>query len=161
MKPHACWACLPRITARIWPARWSAPSVTALSPGPRWNGSWRRKPDPGRDGKRCRPTRRHNSTRSSGSLPYLLAPRRSISRYWKKRRSTMKQTTKTTKTTTTLRDRCLSHCATLGIPLDGAALDELLSRAEKEGLSHLHVLDLLLGTQADARRERSVARRIR
>jgi len=55
----------------------------------------------------------------------------------------------------------LSHCATLGIPLDGVALDELLSRAEKEGLSHLHVLDLLLGTQADARRERSVARRIR
>jgi DNA replication protein DnaC len=73
----------------------------------------------------------------------------------------MKQTTKTTKTTTPLLDRCLSHCATLGIPLDGAALDELLSRAEKEGLSHLHVLDLLLGTQADARRERSVARRIR
>ena len=70
----------------------------------------------------------------------------------------MKQTTKTT---TPLRDRCLSHCATLGIPLDGVALDELLSRAEKEGLSHLHVLDLLLGTQADARRERSVARRIR
>ena len=73
----------------------------------------------------------------------------------------MKQTTKTTKTTTPLRDRCLSHCATLGIPLDGVALDELLSRAEKEGLSHLHVLDLLLGAQADARRERAVARRIR
>src|ERR1019366_7508095 len=68
---------------------------------------------------------------------------------------------KATKTTTPLRDRCLSHCATLGIPLEGASLDELLSRAEKESLSHLHFLDLLLGAQADARRERAVARRIR
>ncbi len=68
---------------------------------------------------------------------------------------------KATKTTTPLRDRCLSHCATLGIPLEGVSLDELLSRAEKEGLSHLHFLDLLLGAQADARRERAVARRIR
>jgi hypothetical protein len=42
---------------------------------------------------------------------------------------------KPTKTTTPLRDRCLSHCATLGIPLEGASLDELLSRAEKESLS--------------------------
>src|ERR1039458_1381681 len=68
---------------------------------------------------------------------------------------------KPTKTMTPLRDRCLSHCATLGIPLEGASLDELLSRAEKESLSHLHFLDLLLGAQADARRERAVARRIR
>ena len=68
---------------------------------------------------------------------------------------------KPTKTTTPLRDRCLSHCATLGIPLEGASLDEVLSKAEKENLSHLHFLDLLLGTQADARRERAVARRIR
>ncbi len=51
---------------------------------------------------------------------------------------------------------------TLGIPLEGALLDgELLSRAEQESLSHLNFLDLLLGAQADARRERSVARRIR
>src|ERR1700694_5190180 len=67
---------------------------------------------------------------------------------------------KSTKTTTPLRDRCLSHCTTLGIPLEGISLDELLSKAEKEGLSHLHFLDLLLGAQADARRERAVARRI-
>jgi DNA replication protein DnaC len=33
--------------------------------------------------------------------------------------------------------------------------------AEKESLTHLHFLDLLLGAQADARRERTVARRIR
>ena len=68
---------------------------------------------------------------------------------------------KATKTTTPLRDQCLSHCATLGIPLEGGSLDEVLSRAEKESLSHLQFLDLLLGTQADARRERAVARRIR
>src|ERR1700694_2659248 len=68
---------------------------------------------------------------------------------------------KPTKTTIPLRDRCLSHCATLGIPLEGGSLDELLSKAEKESLSHLHFLDLLLGAQADARRERAVARRIR
>jgi len=55
----------------------------------------------------------------------------------------------------------LSHCTTLGIPLEGGSLDEVLSRAEKDNLSHLHFLDLLLGTQADARRERAVARRIR
>jgi DNA replication protein DnaC len=71
----------------------------------------------------------------------------------------MKKTT--TKTTTQLRDACLSHCATLGIPLEPAALDEVLSQTEKESLSHLQFLDLLLGTQAAARRERSVARRIR
>ena len=68
---------------------------------------------------------------------------------------------KPTKTTIPLRDRCLSHCMTLGIPLEGVSLDELLSRVEKENLSHLHFLDLLLGAQADARRERAVARRIR
>ena len=74
----------------------------------------------------------------------------------------MKQkTTKITPTTTPLRDQCLSHCTTLGIPLEPTALDELLSRAEKEGLSNLQFLDLLLGAQAHARRERGVARRIR
>jgi DNA replication protein DnaC len=64
-------------------------------------------------------------------------------------------------TTTPLRERCLSHCAILGIPLEGPVLDELLSRIEKESLSHLHFLDLLLGAQAGARQERAVARRIR
>jgi len=68
---------------------------------------------------------------------------------------------KTTKTTTQLRDECLSHCATLGIPLEPTSLDEVLSKAEKESLSHLQFLDLLLGAQSGARRERGVARRIR
>jgi DNA replication protein DnaC len=63
--------------------------------------------------------------------------------------------------TNQLRDQCLSHCSTLAIPLEPAALDEVLSQAEKQNLSHLQFLDLLLGAQAKARRERSIARRIR
>ena len=39
------------------------------------------------------------------------------------------------KTRANPRDRCLSHFATLGIPLAPEALDALLSKAEKEGLS--------------------------
>jgi DNA replication protein DnaC len=64
-------------------------------------------------------------------------------------------------TTAQLRDRCLSHFSALGIPLEPASMEETLARAEKECLSHLQFLDLLLGSQADARRERAVARRIR
>lgn len=68
---------------------------------------------------------------------------------------------KTTDLTTQLRDRCLSHFATLRLPVEAAALDELLTRAEKESFSHLSFLDRLLGAEANARRERAVARRIR
>ena len=64
-------------------------------------------------------------------------------------------------TTEMVRDRCLQHFATLRIPVEAAALDERLTRAEKEGLSHLNFLDRLLGGEAGARRERAVARRIR
>ncbi len=60
-----------------------------------------------------------------------------------------------------LRDQCLSHFKSLGIPLTPETLDALLERADKETLSHLHFLDLLLGQQASARRERSVEYRIR
>jgi len=68
---------------------------------------------------------------------------------------------KTTDQTTPLRDRCLSHFAALRIPIEAAALDELLTRAEKESFSHLSFLDRLLGAEAGAQRERAVARRIR
>src|SRR6266849_2170241 len=68
---------------------------------------------------------------------------------------------KTTNQTTQLRDLCLSHFATLRIPVAATALDELLTRAEKESFSHLSFLDRLLGAEAGARRERAVARRIR
>jgi DNA replication protein DnaC len=63
--------------------------------------------------------------------------------------------------TTLLRDRCLSHFTTLRIPVQPTALDELLTRAEKENLPYLGFLDRLLGAEAGARRERAVARRIR
>ncbi len=65
---------------------------------------------------------------------------------------------KTTDPTTQLRDRCLSHFATLRVPVQPGALDELLTRAEKEHLSYLSFLDRLLGAEAGARRERAVAR---
>ena len=68
---------------------------------------------------------------------------------------------KTTDPTTLLRDRCLSHFTTLRIPVQPAALDELLTRAEKENLTYLNFLDRLLGVEAGARRERAVARRLR
>ena len=59
------------------------------------------------------------------------------------------------------RDRCLSHCTALGIPLRPESLDALLAKAEKEKLSPLYVLEHFLGEQAAARRERGVERRIR
>ena len=62
--------------------------------------------------------------------------------------------------TNQLHDRCLSHFATLRIPVQPAMLDEVLAHAEKESLSYLTFLDRLLGAQADARRERAIARRI-
>ena len=68
---------------------------------------------------------------------------------------------KTADPTIPLRDRCLSHFATLRIPIEATALDELLTQAEKESFSHLSFLDRLLGSEAHARRERAVARRIR
>ncbi|PYU85216.1 MAG: hypothetical protein DMG50_01835 [Acidobacteria bacterium] len=66
-----------------------------------------------------------------------------------------------TKRITNLRDRCLNHFATLGIPMRPESLDVLLAKAEKEKLSNLDFLDQLIGEQADARSERSVHRRIR
>jgi DNA replication protein DnaC len=71
------------------------------------------------------------------------------------------KTKTTTDQATQLHDRCLRHFAALRIPVEAAALDDLLTRAEKESFSHLSFLDRLLGAQADARRERAVVRRIR
>ena len=61
----------------------------------------------------------------------------------------------------TCRERILTHFAVLGIPLSGAALDAALIEAGQQGVSHLEFLERLLGGQADARRERSIERRIR
>lgn len=60
----------------------------------------------------------------------------------------------------TLRERILADFAALDVPLTAEALDEAVSRAEREGLSHLDFLELVIGGQAAQRRERSIARRI-
>lgn len=62
---------------------------------------------------------------------------------------------------TSLRDLCLNHLQILRIPITPNDLDAMLERADKQTLSHLKFLDLLLGQQAAARRDRAVERRIR
>src|SRR5215467_15403544 len=62
---------------------------------------------------------------------------------------------------TSLRDRCLSHFQILRIPITPNDLDAILERADQQSLSHLKFLDLLLGQQAAARRDRSIERRVR
>src|SRR5205809_1477480 len=64
-------------------------------------------------------------------------------------------------TPASLRDLCLTHFKILGIPIAPNDLDTVLERADKQTLSHLKFLDLLLGQQAAARRDRAVERRIR
>ncbi len=61
----------------------------------------------------------------------------------------------------THRDRILAHLGVLGIPLSAEDLDQFLAEAEREPLGPLEFVDRLLGRQADARRERTIQRRIR
>jgi DNA replication protein DnaC len=60
-----------------------------------------------------------------------------------------------------LRDRLLADFATLKVPLTAAQLDAVLARAERDGLTHLEFTQLLIAEQAQLRRERSIACRIR
>ena len=60
-----------------------------------------------------------------------------------------------------LREQILSDFADLKVPLRGEAFDAALARAEREGLSHLQFLHLVIAEQAAQRRERSIAHRIR
>jgi DNA replication protein DnaC len=60
-----------------------------------------------------------------------------------------------------LRQQILEHFETLRIPLRSEQFDAVLSRAEHEGLSHLEFVRLLISEQANQRRERSIAHRIR
>jgi DNA replication protein DnaC len=62
---------------------------------------------------------------------------------------------------TELRQRILEDFQALGIPLRAEQLDLVLGRAESEGMSHLEFLRVVLSEQADGRRERRIARRIR
>jgi DNA replication protein DnaC len=49
----------------------------------------------------------------------------------------------------------------LKVPLTAAQLDAVLARAEREGLTHLEFTQFLVAEQAQQRRERSIARRIK
>jgi DNA replication protein DnaC len=60
-----------------------------------------------------------------------------------------------------LRERILADFATLKVPLRAEQLDALLARASHDGLSHQQFLHLLIAEQANQRRERSIAHRIR
>src|SRR6185312_5407954 len=60
-----------------------------------------------------------------------------------------------------LRDRILADFATLKIPLAADAFDAALARAQRDGLSHQQFLHLVIAEQANQRRERSIAARIR
>ena len=60
-----------------------------------------------------------------------------------------------------LRQQLLEDFRVLRIPLSPERLDAVLARAEREGMSHLDLLRVLIGEQADRRRERGIAHRIR
>ena len=60
-----------------------------------------------------------------------------------------------------MRDQILADFAALRVPLSTEDFDPLLHRAEQEGLSHLEFLRLLIGQQAQQRRERAIEHRIR
>ena len=62
---------------------------------------------------------------------------------------------------TELRRQVLEDFQALRIPLRAEQLDAVLARAESEGMSHLEFLRALISEQANARRERSIAHRIR
>ena len=66
-----------------------------------------------------------------------------------------------TPTPTELRQQILEDFETLRIPLRPEQFDAVLSRAEREGSSHLEFVRRLISEQADRRRERSIAHRIR
>jgi DNA replication protein DnaC len=60
-----------------------------------------------------------------------------------------------------LRERILADFAALKVPLSGDQFDAVLARAGRDGLSHQQFLHLLIAEQANQRRERSIAHRIR
>jgi len=60
-----------------------------------------------------------------------------------------------------LREQILADFAALKVPLRGEVFDTALARAEREGLSHLEFVHLVIAEQAAQRRERSIAHRVR
>ena len=76
----------------------------------------------------------------------------------KKRKNPAKKGT--TSPQANLRERVLDDAKTLKLPLSAELLDAALARAEQEGLSHLHFLELILGEPAARSRQRAIERRI-
>jgi DNA replication protein DnaC len=62
---------------------------------------------------------------------------------------------------TELRQKILEDFQVMRVPLSAEQLDAALGRAESEGMSHLEFLRALISEQANGRRERALARRIR
>ena len=60
-----------------------------------------------------------------------------------------------------LRERVLEDAQTLKLPLSAEALDAALAHADREALSPLHFLGLILGEPAARSRQRAIERRIR
>ena len=60
-----------------------------------------------------------------------------------------------------LRERILADFAALKVPLTAEQFDAVLAEAVRDGLSHQQFLHRLIAEQADRRRERSIAHRIR
>lgn len=69
--------------------------------------------------------------------------------------------TKTLLPTIDLRERILADFADLKVPLAAETLDAILARADREGWSHPQFLHALIAEQANQRRERSIAHRLR
>jgi DNA replication protein DnaC len=63
--------------------------------------------------------------------------------------------------TADLRERILADFAALKVPLRAEQFDAVLAEAVRDGLSHQQFLHKLIAEQADRRRERSIAHRIR
>lgn len=59
------------------------------------------------------------------------------------------------------REQILEDFQALRVSLGPETLDAVLARAEREGMSHLEFLRVLIGEQADRRREQAIAHRIR
>jgi DNA replication protein DnaC len=68
---------------------------------------------------------------------------------------------KPTPTAADLRERILADFAALKVPLRVEQFDAVLAEAVRDGLSHQQFLHRLIAEQADRRRERSIAHRIR
>jgi DNA replication protein DnaC len=68
---------------------------------------------------------------------------------------------KPTMTPADLRERILADFAALKVPLRAEQFDAVLAEAVRDGLSHQQFLHRLIAFEADRRRERSIAHRIR